>query len=36
MQYFIVFVYGADLETPRLLVEQVIPRLVSAPRTPSG
>jgi hypothetical protein len=27
MQYFIVFVYGIDLETPGLLMEQVAPEL---------
>lgn len=30
MQYFVAFVYGADLETPRLLTEQVIPALRTA------
>jgi hypothetical protein len=27
MQYFIVFVHGNDLETPRLLMEHVVPEL---------
>jgi hypothetical protein len=27
MQYFIAFVYGNDLETPRLLIEEVAPEL---------
>jgi hypothetical protein len=27
MQYFIAFVYGNDLDTPRLLMEQVAPEL---------
>jgi len=30
MQYFVAFVYGADLETPRLLAERVIPELRAA------
>jgi len=27
MQYFIAFVFGNDLETPQLLMEQVAPKL---------
>jgi hypothetical protein len=27
MQYFLAFVYGPDLETPRLLAERVVPEL---------
>jgi hypothetical protein len=27
LQYFVAFVYGPDLETPRLLAERVVPEL---------
>ena len=31
MQYFITFIFGNDLVTVRLLAEQVVPELQSAP-----